>query len=107
MFSCLIYVINPLKGSKFGMKSKNTCLSKTYQALTALQNSLTSLESEWETKEISLKKRFADKESLLLQKQKELDNIKKSSAHAISSMEVIINKINNVLEKNGSDNNNY
>ena len=79
-YYALIYVINPLKGSKIRMEDKKIYLPKTYDAITAINNALAGLESAFEVQSKNFEKQLAAKDSSLAQKQKELELLKSSSA---------------------------
>lgn len=88
------------------MEAKKVDLSKTYDALAGLNNAIAALESALDAKGKDISALLAAKDSVLEQKQKELEKIKKTSAKALDSMAAIVNKINNVLEQDGTGNDN-
>ena len=87
-------------------ESKKVNLSKSIDACNQLSNALVMLETALDQKKKSLDEAKADFSKQLADKEASFESLKLSAAQALASMEDIINKLNNVLDKDGSGNNN-
>ena len=87
-------------------ESKKVNLSKSIDACNQLSNALVMLETALDQKQKSLDVAKADFNKQLADKEAAFESLKLSAAQALASMEDIINKLNNVLDKDGSGNNN-
>lgn len=87
-------------------ESKKVNLSKSIDACNQLSNALVMLETALDQKKKSLDEAKADFNKQLADKEASFESLKLSAAQALASMEDIINKLNNVLDKDGSGNNN-
>lgn len=87
-------------------ESKKVNLSKSIDACNQLSNALVMLETALDQKKKSLDEAKADFNKQLADKEAAFESLKLSAAQALASMENIINKLNNVLDKDGSGNNN-
>lgn len=87
-------------------ESKKVNLSKSIDACNQLSNALVMLETALDQKQKSLDEAKADFNKQLADKEAAFESLKLSAAQALASMEDIINKLNNVLDKDGSGNNN-
>ena len=87
-------------------ESKKVNLSKSIDACNQLSNALVMLETALDQKKKSLDVAKADFNKQLADKEAAFESLKLSAAQALASMEDIINKLNNVLDKDGSGNNN-
>lgn len=87
-------------------ESKKVNLSKSIDACNQLSNALVMLETALDQKKKSLDEAKADFNKQLADKEAAFESLKLSAAQALASMEDIINKLNNVLDKDGSGNNN-
>ena len=87
-------------------ESKKVNLSKSIDACNQLSNALVMLETALDQKQKSLDEAKADFNKQLADKEAAFESLKLSAAQALASMENIINKLNNVLDKDGSGNNN-
>ena len=87
-------------------ESKKVNLSKSIDACNQLSNALVMLETALDQKKKSLDEAKADFNKQLADKEAAFESLKLSATRALASMEDIINKLNNVLDKDGSGNNN-
>ena len=87
-------------------ESKKVNLSKSIDACNQLSNALVMLETALDQKKKSLDEAKVDFNKQLADKEASFESLKLSAAQALASMEDIINKLNNVLDKDGSGNNN-
>lgn len=87
-------------------ESKKVNLSKSIDACNQLSNALVMLETALDQKKKSLDEAKADFNKQLADKEASFESLKLSAAQALASMEDIIYKLNNVLDKDGSGNNN-
>lgn len=87
-------------------ESKKVNLSKSIDACNQLSNALVMLRTALDQKKKSLDEAKADFNKQLADKEAAFESLKLSAAQALASMENIINKLNNVLDKDGSGNNN-
>lgn len=87
-------------------ESKKVNLSKSIDACNQLSNALVMLETALDQKKKSLDEAKADFNKQLADKEATFESLKLSANQALASMEDIINKLNNVLDKDGSGNNN-
>ena len=87
-------------------ESKKVNLSKSIDACNQLSNALVMLRAALDQKKKSLDEAKADFNKQLADKEAAFESLKLSAAQALASMEDIINKLNNVLDKDGSGNNN-
>ena len=87
-------------------ESKKVNLSKSIDACNQLSNALVMLETALDQKQKSLDEAKADFNKQLADKEASFETLKLSATQALASMEDIINKLNNVLDKDGSGNNN-
>lgn len=87
-------------------ESKKVNLSKSIDACNQLSNALVMLETALDQKKKSLDEAKADFNKQLADKEAAFGSLKLSATQALASMENIINKLNNVLDKDGSGNNN-
>lgn len=87
-------------------ESKKVNLSKSIDACNQLSNALVMLETALDQKQKSLDEAKADFNKQLADKEAAFESLKLSATQALASMENIINKLNNVLDKDGSGNNN-
>lgn len=87
-------------------ESKKVNLSKSIDACNQLSNALVMLETALDQKKKSLDEAKADFNKQLADKEAAFESLKFSATQALASMEDIINKLNNVLDKDGSGNNN-
>ena len=88
------------------MDEKKIDLPLTAEALVELNNLIVSIEN---TLDEAQKKVMQNAEANALacaQKDKEINALKESSLKALQGMESVINKLNSVLEQDGSSNNN-
>lgn len=74
-------------------------------AYAALNNALVELDSAVEAKQKVLSAERDKFDADLLKKDTRIKNLKKSSEKALASMESIIEKLNLILDKDGSNNN--
>ena len=74
-------------------------------AYAALNNALIELDSAVEAKQKALAAERGKFDADLLKKDTRIKNLKKSSEKALASMESIIEKLNLILDKDGSNNN--
>lgn len=87
-------------------ESKKVNLSKSIDACNQLSNALVMLETALDQKKKSLDEAKADFNKQLADKEAAFESLKLSANQALASMEDIIYKLNNVLDKDGSGNNN-
>ena len=87
-------------------ESKKVNLSKSIDACNQLSNALVMLETALDQKQKSLDEAKADFNKQLADKEATFESLKLSATQALASMEDIIYKLNNVLDKDGSGNNN-
>ena len=87
-------------------ESKKVNLSKSIDACNQLSNALVMLETALDQKKKSLDEAKADFDKKLADKEAAFESLKLSATQTLASMEDIINKLNNVLDKDGSGNNN-
>lgn len=87
-------------------ESKKVNLSKSIDACNQLSNALVMLETALDQKKKSLDEAKADFNKQLADKEASFESLKLSATQALASMEDIIYKLNNVLDKDGSGNNN-
>lgn len=87
-------------------ESKKVNLSKSIDACNQLSNALVMLRTALDQKKKSLDEAKADFNKQLADKEATFESLKLSATQALASMENIINKLNNVLDKDGSGNNN-
>lgn len=87
-------------------ESKKVNLSKSIDACNQLSNALVMLETALDQKQKSLDEAKADFNKQLADKEASFESLKLSATQALASMEDIIYKLNNVLDKDGSGNNN-
>ena len=87
-------------------ESKKVNLSKSIDACNQLSNALVMLRTALDQKKKSLDEAKADFNKQLAEKEASFESLKLSATQALASMEDIIYKLNNVLDKDGSGNNN-
>lgn len=88
------------------IEEKKVNLVKSLEVCAEISNLLLDLENTINLKKKEISERNAAQKGVLLHKNQEIEALKKSSNQALASMEKIISKLNRVLEKDGSGNNN-
>lgn len=86
--------------------TKKNDFMKTNDALAELSAAIVSLNSTFTAKKSELNKQSKLNSKELSDKQQRLDTLKESSSNVIGNIDLVIGKLNKVLENNGSDNNN-
>ncbi len=88
------------------MEDKKINFPQTEEALSKLNNALLTLSAALDLKIQNAKKIKESSAEILAEKDRQIEQLKTSSAKALRGMEEIINKLTSVMEKNGSGNNN-
>ena len=94
------------KKEKFVMETKKITPEDIADAAARLNNALTGLEEAIEIKNREIKDREQTNLQAAVEKDKQNQTLKAASERALRNMESIINKLNSVLETDGSGNNN-
>ncbi len=88
------------------MEEKKTTLSRTADALAELNNLVLALENTTEITQKSLAQRREADSFALKEKEEKIAALKESSEKALDGVAAVIDKLNTILEKDGSGNNN-
>ena len=86
--------------------TKKNNFTQTNEALLSLSSALADLNISWNNKQNSFDNELKLKQEDVSSANKKLDGLKASTVKSIENIDNIINKLNIVLEKNGSSNNN-
>lgn len=88
------------------MEDKKINFPQTEEELSKLNNALLMLSAALDLKIQNAKKIKENSAEILAEKDRQIEQLKTSSAKALRGMEEIINKLTSTMEKNGSGNNN-
>ncbi len=88
------------------MDGKNFDFANTTQALAELSSCLAKLNANIENKKNELQEQRKQNLSLITEREEQLEILKNSSRDVIQNIDNIINRLDNVLQENGSSNNN-
>lgn len=88
------------------MEDKIITFTKAIDAAAKLNNAIAALDDALDNKQKKLAEMNKNHQNEVKLKEKQIISLKASSQKALKSMDIIINKLNLVLEKDGSGNNN-